>query len=312
MAEIDPEHVISDYDEVRDVLSDDRFDVVTADPCDVVGTLAWLRAVGPRFSNGAEHEGRRALAVACLQRLDPRALRAAAYGRTRDALADVGRSGDELDAMRHLARAVPMATLAEALGFPDPDRAASAVTTVAAAYFGGADEALRRQADTATAQLWGMPWAGDTESVVARISLMVQACGGTAGLIGMALHALQDALGAPTDVLLADVIRRSPPVRSTRRVANTNVTIGDRQIAAGTTILCDLAAANHDAAAVEAPSLAFGFGIRPCPGKSEAMMLAAGVIDAVRDTCTVPIGQSIEFEPTAGLRIPQRLRVILR
>jgi len=312
VSDIDLEPVVSGYQEVRALLADDRFDVPTAESCDTVGTLAWLRAAGSRFCTGAEHARRRALAVAALQGLDPARLRLAAHGRALAALATAGQSGDEVDAMSCIARAVPMATLAEVLGGADPEAMASAVVAVAAAYFGGADEAVQRLADKATVELVEMLWAGDMDSVVTRVTLMVQACGGTAGLIGLALHALAESPATPTDALLADVVRRTPPVRATRRAANTNVSLGTRELSRGDTVLCDLATASLDASASDGPPLAFGHGIRPCPGERQAMMLAAGVVDAVRDACTVPGGQMLDFEPSPGLQIPQRLVVRLR
>jgi cytochrome P450 len=171
---------------------------------------------------------------------------------------------------------------------------------------------MQRLADDGTAELVEMLWAGDKDSFVARVSLMVQGCGGTAGLIGMALYALHTSPGATTDTLLAEVLRRSPPVRATLRVASSDVVLAGKKIGCGETVVCDIAAASLDGEASKGPSLAFGYGIRPCPGQSEAMMLAAGVVDAVREACTIDPGQSIDFEPSARLRVPQCLVAELR
>ena len=69
--------------------------------------IAWLRSHVGRFSSGAEHERRRALAVAEIDRLEPDELRRDARDRAAAALRD----GDSL---RH----VPVETLAAALGLP--------------------------------------------------------------------------------------------------------------------------------------------------------------------------------------------------
>jgi cytochrome P450 len=88
-------------------------------------------------------------------------------------------------------------------------------------------------------------------------------------------------------------------------------------------VVCDIDAANRDPAIFEQPdrfdpartqhaSLTFGYGYRPCPGQPHALMLAAGVVDAVRQSCTFVPGTAVVYEPSAPLRIPSRLDVVLR
>jgi cytochrome P450 len=321
------EWVASRYADVQAVLADDRFEVApVADTGAVPGTIAWLRASASRFANGAEHQQRRALAVSELGPLDPRVLRADARQRAQAVLAAAGSAGDRIDAMSLLARPVPMAALAASLQAGDPAAAATAVMAAAAAYFGGADEPTTLAADAGTAALLDLLGPAATNVLVARITLLVQACDGTAGLIGETLRALQEAPGSgagwPTDGVLTEVLRCSPPVRLSRRVAREPVRFGGCPVQAGDVVVGDLDAANSDPAVFDQPgqfdparpgppSLTFGSGLRPCPAPRQALALAAGVVDAVRQKCAFLPGQQIEYEPPAALRIPRRLDVTL-
>jgi cytochrome P450 len=321
------EWIASRYADVQSILADDRFEVApAADTGAAAGTISWLRSSVSRFANGPEHQQRRALAVSELGRLEAEALRIDAHQRARAALAAAGRAGDRIDVMARLARRVPMATMAAGLAASDPDAAATAVIAAAAAYFGGADEQAQRAADAGTARLIELLGPADTTVIVARITLLVQACDGTAGLIGEALRVLQDAphgAGWPTDAMLTEVLRYSPPVRLSRRVARAAVHFGGCPVQAGDVVVCDLDAANADPAVFDGPgrfdparpgqpSLTFGYGIRPCPASPQALALAGGVVDAVREGCEFLPGQQIDHEPPAALRIPKRLDVTLR
>lgn len=75
-----------------------------------------------RFSEGDEHSRRRAIAESRLAMLDPTRLRDAARRCTAAKIA--GR--DEVEVMAELARTVPVAVLAAALGAADPDAAVAA------------------------------------------------------------------------------------------------------------------------------------------------------------------------------------------
>lgn len=314
------------YADVRAILADGRFEVAEAGPPGPPGTVSWLRAAGPRFVNGAEHRRRRARAVAELRFLDPAELCRAARRRTIAVITRAAGPGERLDVMSVLARRVPMAAMAAALGIACPDDAAEAAITVAAGYFPGSDPRAERSADPATARLAGMMTPAGMDVIVARIALMVQGCDATAGLIGTALRCLQETQDAcadwPTRAVLDQALRFSPVVRASRRVARAPVTVnGGARIEAGDTVVCDIEAANRDPAAgppddialfgPATSSLTFGYGVRPCPGQPQAMALAAGVVGAVREACTFRPGQPAEYEPSP-LRIPRRLEVIRR
>ena len=152
---------------------------------------------------GAEHERRRALAVAEIDRLDPDELRRDARDRAAAALRD----GDPL---RH----VPVETLAAALGLP---AGLAADVAAAARAYQPHVEADIDAADGAVARLVEACGGIADELTAARIGLLVQACDATAGLVERAVAAMPEHEGATVDEILAGVLREDPPVRATRR-----------------------------------------------------------------------------------------------
>jgi cytochrome P450 len=316
--------------DIRAVLSDPRFLVPEAGPPGPAGTVSWLRASVSRFTNGAEHQRRRALLVAELGRLDAGALRGAAHERAADRIADSGGPGTVIDVMDLLSRRVPLATLADGLGIADPEQAAEAVMSVAVGYFPGASPDQLQRADAATAWLVSEIGAvAPPDVTIARITLLVQGCEATASLIGTALHALQDAPAASAawtaDMVLAETLRCSPPAPAARRVAGEAADSPGQHggVRPGDTVLCDITAGNRDPAVFGDPdrfdpgradgqSLSFGHGIRPCPGPGQALALAAGVVDAVRERCVLRAGTPVVYVQSGVARMPQRLEVGVR
>jgi hypothetical protein len=254
---------ISDADEVRDVLADPAFIVPPVPRVESPVGIAWLRSHVGRFSTGAEHERRRAFAVAEIDRLDPDALRRDARERAAAALRD-GQS------LRH----VPVETLAAPLGLPaglaaDVATAARAYQPHLAAEVDAADGAVARLVQ-------GCGGVAD-ELTAARIGLLVQACDATAGLVERAVVAMPEDENATVDELLAGVLREDPPVRATRRLAAASARIGAAEVAPGTTVTLNLTAGSDDC-------LPFGCGLRPCPGRSHALAIAAGIVEAARQS----------------------------
>jgi cytochrome P450 len=282
------ELVVRRPDMIHEVLADERFIVAPAEPGAPAGTVAWLRASVSRFCNGPEHQRRRALVVAELAGLDPAALRTAARDGGLAALARHNASEDG-DVLAGLARTVPTAVLAARFGAADPGRAAAAIGAVAGAYFPGAGEAAVRAADAAVSDLLDMLAGPQQDVVVARITIMVQGYDATANLIAAAVGLLPELPGAvTTDELLARTAYGRPPVRALRRVAREPAELGDLAAAAGDTVVCDVEAVSREPGQdgagdrPAAAALTFGYGLRPCPGPSQALALAAGIIDAVR------------------------------
>ncbi|MGW3959038.1 hypothetical protein ACWED2_04380 [Amycolatopsis sp. NPDC005003] len=174
-------------------------------PLDVPpGSVAWLRASVARFSNGADHVRRRALAVGLLASVDADSLRDKAFDRTRRIVADL----EIVEVMAGIARPVPVGVLAEALGLPD---VWADVAGVAAAYHphvapgAAAEAALTRLVEAC---------GGPTELAAARIGLLVQACDATAGLIGNGLFAALT--GKPAE---------QPVLATRRRIGGEDVTV---------------------------------------------------------------------------------------
>jgi len=304
------------YAEVQAVLADPRCTVSTVDPASAVGTIAWLRASASRFTNGTEHAQRRARITAELDRLNPTDLTSAAAHRTAAALTG------PVDVMTTIARQIPTATLAAALGHPHPDGVAAAAITTADAYFPGASAEAEAAADRSTAWLVDALAPAGIDTVVAHITIMVQACAATAGLIGTALYVSRDHPTWPTDAVLRETLRHSPPLLISRRTTASEISIAGQQLPPGTAIECHIADANRDPAMFPSPnafdpdragppSLTFGHGVRSCPGQAQALALAAGVVDTIRLRCMVS-SDALEYLPSAALRIPRHLEVTPR
>lgn len=318
--------IVTRSSDVRAVLADHSYVVPAARAGGPAGSIGWLRASVSRFTEGPEHARRRAEVEAELACLSPGILRAEAEKRAHAIIDGAGSTG-RIEVMASLARRVPMAVLAATLGIADADRAAEAVIVAAAAYFPGADPAAERAADLSTAELVEMLRPASEEAVIAKISVMVQGCDATAGLIGKTVCwalppvATQDP-GWPTDAILAEVARYDPPLRVSRRMSRAGAHLTGRPVPKGSAVFLHVDSANRDPDMFQAPEefdpgradspgLTFGHGLRPCPGKAHALALAAGVVQALRDRCATVIGQ-VEYEPPLNLRIPARLEVSLR
>ena len=261
--------------DVRAVLADPRFGVPAAPVDDTPpGSLRWLRQSVPRFANGPVHARRRAAVEALLAapELTPERLRKAARRRAREA------RPEDLPY-------VPVTTLAAVLGVAEPDLAPAAAATrlVAAAYQPGASEAAAAAADSGVATLLDLLPEPDPERAALLICLLVQACDATAGLVRAASAAATATAThddrTTVDGLVANTLRREPPVRATRREALADATVGGCPVARGTMLQLDLAAAEPGL-----DPLPFGHGLRPCPAWAQALALAGGVLDILKLT----------------------------
>lgn len=190
---------ISGRDAALAVLTDPAFVVPPVPPASA--GLAWLRATVARFSSGAEHERRRALAVALLDAIP-------------------------LESLRHDRATHPVAILARAVGADES--VVDLVRDVAAAYRPGTGDESR--ADVAVDRLVTVFGGVFDEPTAARIGLLVQACEATAVLVERATH-------RPVD----DVLREDPPVPATKRQALVRTTIGGVTVEAGEVVEVSLA-----------------------------------------------------------------------
>lgn len=278
---------VTRHADVRAVLANPRFAVPPVPTDAPAVSVAWLRAQVARFSTGAVHERRRALAVAELDRISPVTLRRRAAERAAAVLSEAtGRPADRLAAV---ARAVPVGVLAEALGVTAG--VVDEVAVVARGYHPGTDAGPA--GDDAVAHLVEVCGGMPDEATAARIGLLVQACDATAGLIGNAVTATpRSRVGAPIRAILAETLRHDPPVRAIRRMAVEPAHISSTKVAAGCLVHLDLAAANRDPAVFADADrfdparsekdrhLTLGAGLRPCPGSDHAFAIATGVFEA--------------------------------
>ncbi|WP_433461584.1 cytochrome P450 [Spirillospora sp. CA-128828] len=270
--------VITRYADVVAVLSDARFIVPPLAPADdePPRSLAWLRRTVSRFSEGNDHERRRALVVEALDAMDPAHLRR----RARVLAQDGGDPGE-----------VACLVLGEALGVADPAALARAVPVAASGYLTGQGQ---DGSDEAVAVLAGLLGPGPDDVVAGRIAVLMQAYAATGALVRAVLrHGRRpEAQGRPVEDVIAETLRFDPPVPAMRRVATEDARLNGRAIAQGTLVTLDLRAANRDPDVFgdpgrfdpgrrERPHLTFGAGRRPCPGTGHALQLTAGVIEAV-------------------------------
>ncbi|SFB48630.1 hypothetical protein SAMN05216266_113178 [Amycolatopsis marina] len=177
---------------VAATLADDRFAVPP-----VPAGIEWLRCTVARFSTGADHERRRALAVELLGEVSPGDLRARAV------------------ASPHTP---PVELLAEALGIHGVR--APAVSAIGRAYHPhtATDPAALSAADRAVAELVARCGGVPDERTAAVLGLLVQACDATATLVARTVDAVRRGGNRGPDAVVADVLRDDPPVRVTRRI----------------------------------------------------------------------------------------------
>jgi cytochrome P450 len=312
--------------QVRAVLADARYEVPAVTAAGPVGSIGWLRAAVSRFANGPDHAVRRARVIEELNGLPADMLRADAEQRAH-VLIDAAAGAGRIEVMSSLARQVPMAVLAARLGIADADRAAGAVRVTAAAYFPGASAAAERAADVSTAELVGMLGPAEEHAIVAKIAVMVQGCDATAALIGKAVSRVLPPVAGdhpvwPTEAIVAEVARFDSPLRVSRRVSTPGACLAGHRLPDCSVMLLHVDSANRDPEVFQAPEefnpgrvdgngLTFGYGIRPCPGQAQALALAAGVVQVVRDRCGAVIGP-VEYEPSLSIRIPARVQVSIR
>lgn len=268
-----------------DVLTDLRFDVPPA-PAGPPATVAWLRSEVARFGRGPDHAARRQLVVALLAGLDGGTLRRQAYGRAEQRLRDT-----PLDLMEAVARPVPVAVLAEALGAGD---VVADVLVLAPAYLPPAEPDAR--ADAAVARLMRSLGGHADTATANRIGLLAQACAATAGLIGnAAVRLLGAGADESTDDLVSTTLAVAQPAIATRRTATDAVREHGYDLAPGDSVLVELAGAP------------FGAGAHACPGGAAAVALACGVLDAVRGLRL--LDEDVSYVESAVLRAPSRLWV---
>jgi cytochrome P450 len=270
--------VISRYDEVVAALEDPAYVVPPAVPAET--GVAWLRSHVARFSEGADHDRRRAMAVAELDKIGPEDLRTAAGDNPTAILAAaLGLPPDRLPGVVSDVAAVARVYL---LGEVDPEADAAVERLVAAV--GGAsrgrsttvkegeeatveegEEATVEEGEEATVedgeestfeeggQVTGNEGDHD-EATAARIGLLVQAHTATATLVARSIDSGRS---------VAETVRVDSPVPGTRRLDPD-----------GDLVFLDFTKANAEAAG---EPVTFGAGRHRCPGKAHALAVAEGL-----------------------------------
>lgn len=268
------------------------------------GDATRLQTRMARFSDGADHARRRGLTEALLAGVSNVEKTAAAQ--TEAIIRDRPCPFD----LMPLARTVPVAVLAAALGIPPADIARIVALTGQLCDALSPSLAARSpspDADLAARNLVSLlepagPW--DEEQVAAAAGVLFQARDATAALIGAAVlgddHEIGD-VGQRIDRAL----RQDAPVQCTRRYAVDEVVLGDVTVPKGSQVWVMLAAAERGASA---PPATFGAGPHACPGSSLAIALARGVVTAVRRRGLRPVpGQRVEYEARPNLRLPAHI-----
>lgn len=260
---------IIDRADVARILADPRFQVPEADAA-AASTFDRFRAGGSRFVNGAVHDQRRARLEELLASLAPGVLAEEAAARTRlmvDAIEDV--------TLVAVAGHVPVATLAHALAFRDPDEAPALVARIAGRYPTGrqAETGNATAEDSAIERLRAASGAQGGEADL-RVQLLVQAHAATGALVMGALRRLAASgdHGTTTHDLLHRTLRDDAPVPATRRVAPD-----------GATLVLRLDGPDREANEAREPGvLAFGDGPRRCPAPHHALAIAGAIVDELR------------------------------
>jgi cytochrome P450 len=270
------EHHITGYEDVRAVFVDPTF--VVTDPArdaastahDALDALDQFQRRRCRFTDGADHDRRRALVVPELAAIAPADARARAHAHALALALDEGRDDPAM------ARRVPLQTIAELLGIEVTPTEAE---TVAAGVRPTASERERGDASATVAVVLPrlVRTVGDPDVAANLLGLLVQTCDATAALIDTA---------CAEGVTIDHVLRHAPPVRATRRFATEPRCLAGVAIEPGDLVVLDLGRASLDPACPTDVLPTFGLGPRACPGAALAVAMARGVIDAL----TGPVG----------------------
>lgn len=232
------------------------------------------------------------------------------------AVIDAPEPDTEFDFMSHIALPIPVCVIAEWLGLDADTTELLAERSPAIIRMLGtlADTAETRAGTAAAAELMGefLPMAADRrrnprddllsfiagdpeleleDVVITAILIAVAGYETTANLLGAGLirllHArpdgsrLADHIDAADPAVVTELLRLDSPVQAALRTATRDTRVGDTDIAAGSTALVVLAAANRDPAVFRDPSafrldrtgpapLTFGYGAHHCLGASLA------------------------------------------
>ncbi|WP_428231242.1 cytochrome P450 [Flavobacterium sp.] len=123
-----------------------------------------------------------------------------------------------------------------------------------------------------------------------------------------------------------ETLRFDPPIHNTRRIANKDITIGERLIKKNDLILIVLASANRDAEKFENPpifdfernnndeNLTFGIGGHMCLAKHFSIHLATEVLCFLFDQykTIALLENNIQYEPMINARLPKNIWIAIQ
>lgn len=289
---------------MRVALSSQALSVVRSEP--PVGDAQRLQAQMARFSDGEDHSRRRAVVQARLAGLG--GLESAAAQRTTRLLRARTAPFDVMP----LARTVPVAVLATALGVDESD--VERVTGLIAALCDALAPSIEPRPlpddiDRVAADLverLRAPGFQNEEHLVAAVSVLFQARDATAALIGATLLAPVRHSDGSVDQWLESALQQDAPVLCTRRVALSEVLIGGTSISKGSAVWVMLNSAEPGFGSEPAT---FGAGPHACPGARAARDIARGIVSAVLAGWQPIPDQAVAYEPRPNLRLVSRLMV---
>lgn len=291
-------------DDVEAALTSPALSVALTEPPE--GGAQRLQAQMARFSDGEDHARRRALVQARLSGLS--GLEQASAQRTAGLLRARTTPFDVMP----LARTVPVAVLAAALGFGEVQ--IEPVTSLVAALCDALAPSVEPRPlpddiDVVAAELIEQLRAlgsDDDEHVAAALSVLFQARDATAALIGATLLAEMSQPNGSVDPWVESALRRDAPVQCTRRVALSDVVIGGISISKGSAVLVMLD--SPDAGYGTEPAT-FGAGPHACPGSRMAREIARGCVSAIQAGWRPVPEQPGAYEPRPNLRLLAQLMV---
>ena len=281
------DHIVTRQTAARVILDHPGFGVsLQGDPTD---SIEALRSRMARFSDGAVHERRRRNVDRVLHGLDAAQLRVRVF----DLAAARLRPGCDL--LPH-ARTIPLEAVAGLWGFEDPPGVAAGLLQLVDRLAPRTDDPVRPSADEVQSVL--DQWFVDpTDEDVARISVFFQTADATAALIVAAAETLLPwrSGGEPAIDDVAAVATSRETVTSTTRRAQATITIDERAIGAGETVIVRLD-----------PDLAFGSGRHRCPGREHALAAATGFVVALHHA-GLWAAPSSRLQPRPNISLPQRV-----
>jgi cytochrome P450 len=281
----DPAWLVTGYEEVRQLLDDDRLGRAHPTPESAARTGQSVLFGGPIGNFDTEQLDHRRMRALLQPHFSPkrmRALRPRVEALTSDLLDELARRGPQADLHAHLALPLPIAVICELLGVPYADRAQFHAWTQAAA-----DVTDKTRSEQGLTELftYGRQLVarkrregrvgGDAEDadVITRLALTDGVSDDEAAILGMLLlfaghetTVVAIGMGAlrllanPDEwqALLADPSRVNPAVEEILRAsdvggdgilryARVDLDVADVRVRAGELVLLDLSAGNHDA-----------------------------------------------------------------